>query len=247
LVDCLNCEKGYNGGPGTGNLHKAHAVLENPIRKRRAKLEEYHKPRKGEWLYTKYHKILDKYWKDNLYGRSYRDLSGNNAIRTPGEKELNEVYRSMKKYGEKDLYNCTSCGYGNCKTMATAIFNNLNKPENCAHYTLALLKEKTDTEELNRYLQEHISSASGLVERITKLVHELNTNIDSQAAAVTQSSAVTERMIGSIKNTSDISLNKWEAIKELIGNAAQGRESMRITIQSVQRISPIGRRHSAGD
>jgi iron only hydrogenase large subunit-like protein/ABC-type transporter Mla subunit MlaD len=237
LVDCLNCEKGCNGGPGTGNGPKPQAVLDNPVRKRRAKLEEYHNPKKGEWVYKKYHKILEKYWKPGLYNRSYRNLSANNFIKKPNEAELNEIYRSMKKFSAEDLYNCTSCGYGECKTMATAIYNKLNKPENCAHYILAILKEKNDTEKLNRLLQEHISSASALVEGITKLVHELSANIGSQATAVNQSSAVTEKMVSSIKNTSDISLNKQEAIKELIENAALGQESMRVTIQSVRGIS----------
>jgi iron only hydrogenase large subunit-like protein/ABC-type transporter Mla subunit MlaD len=237
LVDCLNCEKGCNGGPGTGNAGKPQSVLENPVRKRSVKLEEYHNPKKKERVYKKYNEILNSYWKNNLYSRSYRDLSGNNTIKKPNEAELTVIYRSMKKYGTKDLFNCTSCGYGKCETMATAIFNKLNKPENCAHYTLALLKEEKDVGELNRLLQEHIGSASGLVDGINKLVHELNTSISSQAEAVEQSSASTEKMLVSIKDTSDVSLNKQEAIKELIGNAAQGQESMRVTIKSVQGIS----------
>ena len=40
----------------------------------------------------------------------------------------------MKKFEEKDFYNCSSCGYGSCQDMAYAIFNRLNKPENCHHY-----------------------------------------------------------------------------------------------------------------
>jgi len=239
LVDCLNCEKGCNGGPGTGNSSKPHAVLENPIRKRRAKLEAYHNPKKGEWVYEKYHKVLDKYWKQNLYNRSYQNRSGNNNLKHPNENELTEVYRSMKKYEKKHLYNCTSCGYGDCKSMATAIFNKLNKPENCAHYTLAILKEKTNTEELNRLLQEHIGQASKLIEGIQNLVQKLHTTIDSQSTAVAESSAATVRMIGSIKSNSEISRNKKEAINELIENAARGQESMRGTIQSVEGISKL--------
>ncbi|MDR0473011.1 MAG: methyl-accepting chemotaxis protein [Treponema sp.] len=237
LIDCLNCEKGCNGGPGTGNAQKPQAVLENPIRKRRAKLEEYHKPQKGELVYKKYHNILNKFWKDNLYGRTYLDLSHNNTIRHPDEAELNKIYHSMKKFGKEDLYNCTSCGYGACKTMATAIYNKLNKPENCAHYILAMLKEKINMEELNKLLQEHLSRASGLVEAINNLVHDMNDSISSQAAAIVQSSASTEKMIESIKDTSEISRNKQEAIQGLIENAARGQESMRGTIQSVEGIS----------
>ncbi|MDR0456735.1 MAG: methyl-accepting chemotaxis protein [Treponema sp.] len=237
LIDCLNCEKGCNGGSGTGNAVKPQTVLDNPVRKRRTKLEEYHKPEKGEWVYKKYHKTLNKFWKNNLYDRSYLNHSSNNTIKHPGETELTEIYRSMKKFEKKDLYNCTSCGYGSCKAMATAIYNKLNKPENCAHYTLAMLKEEMGAEELNRLLQEHISRSSALVEGIKKLVYEMSANIGSQAAAIDESSASTKKMIGSIKDTSDISLNKQESIKGLIENAARGQESMRGTIQSVEGIS----------
>jgi iron only hydrogenase large subunit-like protein/uncharacterized protein YoxC len=237
LVDCLNCEKGCNGGPGTGHGKKPPPVLENPIRRRRAKLEEYHNPQKGEWIYKRYHKVLDKYWKNRLYDRSYRDLSENNIIKHPGEAELTEIYHSLKKFGKEDLYNCTSCGYGSCEAMATAIYNKLNKPENCAHYILARLKEEKDVEELNRQLQVHISGGAKLVDGISNLIRRLNTSIGSQAEAVDRSSAATEKMIGSIKDTSEVSLNKQESIKMLIDNAERGQESMRGTIESVQGIS----------
>jgi iron only hydrogenase large subunit-like protein len=237
LIDCLNCEKGCNGGTGTGNDSLPVDELETPIRKRSAEHEKNYATKKRKGQYEKYHKLLERYWKPGLYSRSYRNLSGNYVLKQPGEADVNAIYHKMKKLNKSDVYDCGACGYGSCKGMAVAIHNGINKPENCAHYTLAMLKEEMGAEELNLLLQEHINSASGLVEKITKLVHELNANIDSQATAVNQSSAATERMIGSIKDTSDISLNKQEAIKELIDNAAQGQESMRGTIQSVQGIS----------
>jgi iron only hydrogenase large subunit-like protein len=237
LIDCLNCEKGCNGGPGTGNNSLPLDKLESPVRKRSAALEKRLAPAQEKKQYEKYHKKLNQYWKPGLYDRSYRNLSENLVMKQPNEAAVTEIYHRMKKFNKSDLYDCGACGYGSCKGMAVAIHNGFNKPENCAHYTLAMLKEEMGAEELNLQLQEHISSASGLVEGITKLVHELNTNIGSQATAVNQSSATTEKMIGSIKETSDISLNKQESIKELIENAAQGQESMRGTIQSVEGIS----------
>jgi len=236
LIDCLNCEKGCIGGPGTGNAEKPQAVLENPVRTRVDKLEEDQDPKKSE-NYEKYHKLIKKYWKKGLYDRSYRDLSANNTIRHPGEAELTEIYRSMKKFKKEDLYNCTCCGYGNCESMATAIYNKLNKATNCAHYILALLKEEKNVEELNRQLKEHISRASDLIVGITTLVNKLNNAISSQAETIAKSSTATERMIGSIKETSEISRKKQESIKGLIEDAAKSQDSMRETIQSVEDIS----------
>jgi CheY-like chemotaxis protein/iron only hydrogenase large subunit-like protein len=238
LVDCLNCEKGCIGGPGTGNAEKPLAVLEDPVQKRAAKLEEKHNPQKTKNIYIKYHDVLKKYWKKNLYNRSYCNLSENNTIKQPSEAEITEIYRNMKKYEKKDIYNCTCCGYGNCRAMATAIYNKLNKAENCAHYILALLTEKTKTEEQTRLqLQEHIANASEIIEGINKLINELNATIGSQAETIAKSSVATEKMIDSLKETSEISRSKQETIKELLENSAKSEKSMRETIQSIEGIS----------
>jgi HD-GYP domain-containing protein (c-di-GMP phosphodiesterase class II) len=167
LIDCLNCEKGCNGGPGTGNAEKPLAVLENPVRVRIDKLEEGHNPKKGE-SYEKYHKILNKYWKKDLYNRSYRDLSGNNTLKHPGKAELTEIYRSLRKFKKEDLYNCTCCGYGNCKEMATAIYNKLNKPENCAHYILALLREEDEI--IQKKTKNILELQNTIMESVAELV-----------------------------------------------------------------------------
>jgi CheY-like chemotaxis protein/iron only hydrogenase large subunit-like protein/uncharacterized protein YoxC len=237
LVDCLNCEKGCLGGPGTGNAEKPLAVLKEPVQKRIAKLEKINNTETGEAACKKYNDVLKKYWKKNLYNRSYRNLSENNTIKQPSEAELNKIYHGLKKFKKEDLYNCTCCGYGSCKAMATAIYNNLNKAENCAHYILALLTEKTNTEELNRELQEHIAQASDLIGGINKLINKLNAAIISQADTIAQSSSATEHMIDSLRNTSEISKHKQVAIKGLIEDTEKSQASMRETIQSIEDIS----------
>ena len=237
LVDCLNCEKGCNGGPGTGNGHKPLVELESPVRKRSAELESLYNPKQKDVLHKKLHKIIAQYWKPGLYKREYIDLSGNNTIKYPNETELAQVYRSMRKFGKEDLYDCTSCGYGTCKSMATAIFNKLNKPENCAHYTLALLEEEMGVEELNRQLQEHIKEALDLIEKIDAMVNDLSNKVSSESSAVDESSSVTEKMVSSLRSTSELSLQKQESIRGLMGNVSKGQESMTETIQSVEDIS----------
>jgi len=238
LIDCLNCEKGCIGGPGTGNAEKPLAALEDPVRKRMAELEKKYNSQTGKNTYIKYHNILKKYWKKGLYKRSYRDLSGNNTLKQPNKSEITEIFRRMKKYGEGDIYNCTCCGYGNCEAMATAIYNKLNIPENCAHYILTLLTEKTNAEENNRLqLQEHIGHASMLIDGINNLINKLNAAISSQAETISQSSVATEKMIGSLKETSEISRSKQESIKGLILNTEKSQTSMRETIQSIEDIS----------
>jgi iron only hydrogenase large subunit-like protein/uncharacterized protein YoxC len=237
LIDCLNCEKGCNGGPGTGNSHISINKLKKPIRKRSAELEQQIAPKQKKEQYEKYHKLLNKYWKPGLYDRNYRNLSGNYDKKTPNEEELNDIYRRMKKFSKEDIYDCGACGYKRCRRMAMAIFNGVNKPENCAHYTLTVLAEKTSTEELNRQLQEHIGQASILIDGISKSVQDLNAIIGSQAEAVDHSATETEGIITSIKDTSEVSRKQKDSIQGLIEVAEQGKESMQKTIQSIKEIS----------
>ena len=240
LLDCLNCEKGCNGGPGTGKSKTPMLLLENPIRRRSDQLEEHHKTDKGERYVKKYHKLLSRYWKRGLYNRNYRDYSGNyaNNIRKPNDAQLDEIYRSLRKYKPEDLYDCTACGYGSCKLMATAIFNKRNKPENCAHHNLDLLdEEKKFVMDVNRQLEEHITQALELIEKINTAVNTLSSKVNLQGTAVDDSALITEKMISSIKTTSELSRRKQQKMQVMVENAARGKESMNETIQSVHDIS----------
>jgi archaellum component FlaC len=238
LLDCLNCEKGCNGGPGTGNHKSTLLALESPVRKRVDELEARLKTDRSQSQVKKYHRVVEKYWKRELYGRGYRDYSANNTFTEPNDAQLTEVYARLKKFKPEDIYNCTACGYGACKTMAKAIFNGINKPENCSHYTIHLLaEEKKLILNVNRQLEEHIGHALKLIGGLNTVVNTLSSKVDLQATAVDDSSVVTEKMISSIKATSEVSRKKQEAMKEMIENVARSKQSMKETIQSVQDIS----------
>jgi uncharacterized coiled-coil DUF342 family protein len=229
---------GCNGGPGTGNNHKDLDELETPIRKRSTLLEKQLNPRQQERLYKKYHKKLNKFWKAGLYDRKYKSFSENINIKTPNDAELTGVYKQLLKYTEADIYDCTACGYGSCKSMAIAIFNNLNKPENCAHRNMILLEgEKKTTIFINQQLSGHINRALEVIENIAKLVERLSDSIDIQTEAVDDSKTVTEEMVEALKSTSELSRQKRESIKDMIDNAAKGQEAMKETVGAVQNIS----------
>jgi methyl-accepting chemotaxis protein len=68
-------------------------------------------------------------------------------------------------------------------------------------------------------------------------VNDLNVKVGSQAAAVEESSGATEKMVRSLKTTSEMSVQKQASIHGLIENAAKGQESMKETITAVQGIS----------
>ncbi|MDR3173128.1 MAG: methyl-accepting chemotaxis protein [Treponema sp.] len=239
LVDCLNCEKGCNGGPGTRNSETPMDKLEAPIWKRRAEMEaKYGGSKNAKTNQKKVAKVLSRYWKKGLYDRSYRDRSENYTLRIPNDQELTEVYKSLRKYGEQDFYDCNTCGYGSCYSMAVAIFNGLNRPENCHHYGLSVIKEDRGTiDTLNQSLNTQVKQSLEFMRGIHDLIDNLNNQIMRQASAIEESSASIEEMMATISNTAAMAQKKQEAIRELVNNVEQGRASMRETIEAVGGIS----------
>ncbi|MEN6308163.1 MAG: ATP-binding protein [Anaerohalosphaeraceae bacterium] len=140
LVDCLNCQFGCNAGTGTVPTQKSIDEIESSIHQRKLQMQAAYQQIAGspDGSRQTIEAMLERYWDKKLYERKYTDLSGNLNIRIPDDQQLKQIYQSMHKYSTADLYNCNSCGYGECKAMATAIFNGLNKPQNCHFY---LLKE----------------------------------------------------------------------------------------------------------
>jgi iron only hydrogenase large subunit-like protein len=144
MVDCLSCSSGCNGGPGTPNFGCPVDLLENKIE---ARLKEHTRRNKFLFGFNRIKSEISGFWKPDIYSRSYRDRSGSlSGYRQPTEKDLALIYHRMKKTNASDFLNCAACGYGSCRGMAEAIFNGLNRPENCHHY----LKKEVDER-----LQEH--------------------------------------------------------------------------------------------
>ncbi|MBU0552883.1 4Fe-4S binding protein [Myxococcota bacterium] len=152
VIDCLNCEKGCNGGTGTGMQNSPLEELEYFVNQRRIQMEEHHRKSgvfgKSRTIKT-LAKMVEEHWKPGLYDRTYVDRSRNNNIMIPSEEEFNDIYRQMGKYTPQDHLNCSSCGYGLCEKMAIAIYNGLNKIENCFLYREKLI-EQLSSQSFNR-------------------------------------------------------------------------------------------------
>ncbi|MDR2445105.1 MAG: methyl-accepting chemotaxis protein [Spirochaetaceae bacterium] len=160
IVDCLSCEAGCNGGPGTGNYAEPVDRLEARISKRG---KQQIQRNKKSFLGGALKRELKKYWRDGIYVRTYKNLAKYAAqVKKPTEKELNAVFTTMKKTRSEDMHNCSACGYGTCRLMAEMIFNGLSKKENCFYY----LMEKLSEDEKVR--SEAIDVANRLVFQVEK-------------------------------------------------------------------------------
>jgi len=237
LIDCLNCEKGCNGGPGTGNDDEPLDRLESPIRRRLARLEEgvAGGARNSDKAIKKYHDEIRKFWRPGLYKRDYRNMSGNYAIRQPSEGQLAEVYRSLKKHGPGDIYDCTACGYMRCRSMAVAIFNGRNKPENCAHYNAAVVEETR--EEIRRQLTEQINKAASMLGNMKSMTEILIGRMDTHLDGIDEGFRVAEGMRESLRGLAERAMSEQDLIRGLTDSTGRGRESMQETATSVKEIS----------
>jgi iron only hydrogenase large subunit-like protein len=142
LVDCLSCRMGCNGGAGTLNQEKSIDAIEALIADRSREMEKKYR---GNWLVSTTRRIRDvvgKFWRDGIYRRRYEDRSRECAIKLPNQAQLEVIYRSMEKHSAADFYNCNSCGYGACEKMAIAIYNHLNKHENCHYFRQRIIERE---------------------------------------------------------------------------------------------------------
>ncbi|MGL6197171.1 MAG: response regulator, partial [Thermoguttaceae bacterium] len=144
LVDCLSCDLGCNGGPGTIRYDQPQDELEWYVEERSRELKQFHG--KKETLAES----LSKYWQPDLYVRKYEDMSDNINIKQPSEKELLSIFENQlcRKKGEHD-FNCGGCGYISCRQMATAIYNGLSNADHC-YVTQQKLVQERDTKLLER-------------------------------------------------------------------------------------------------
>ncbi|MBP5158407.1 MAG: 4Fe-4S binding protein [Treponema sp.] len=177
LVDCLNCEKGCNRGGGTTNAKMPLDELEGLVESRAQERKKQWKTGSGKvsmFALRKLNKMLNAYWKPGIYERTYKDRSSTmkRLIKTPTTEQLQEIYASMEKHSKADLFDCGACGYKGCEQMAVAIFNGLNRRENCHYYVQHIANQDHEKEirEAVNSITEAVRSGS---EALKSNVHDL--------------------------------------------------------------------------
>ena len=231
LIDCLNCAEGCNGGAGTCTQGMTLDEKERYVEQRKADREKLWKTsdvKKGNL--KKLNSTIDKYWKPGIYDRKYENLSDNykTLIRQPNNVELTQIFARMNKTSKTDILNCSACGYDSCEQMAIAIFNGLNKPENCVHYSMNEIK-KMNADRQNEIFEiiEHVKSSTLQAFSETENdVKEINRVSDSMEGSVATSSAAIEEMIANIQSINNLLKNNSATLKELETATQNGKISV---------------------
>lgn len=204
LIDCLNCELGCNGGTATNSRHKSPDEVEYLVEERKKTMQKRYESRtllNGKKVSKrKLHKAIDKYWKPGLYDRTYQNLSSNKTseISMPSRAQLDDIYKNMNKTNERDFKNCAACGYNSCETMAIAIFNGLNRKENCHEFLANIVTQEAE-------------SAVKNAARASKLAESALISAEKASVVVTQMGDA----IGGIKSSSNATAKIIKTIDEI--------------------------------
>lgn len=163
MVDILNCQKGCIRGTATdesiddidvelaiNDMNKLVVNEVKPARHRSRNPWNSALPLEKRWEYfCEQFKELDIH----DFSRSYTNKHV--KVKVPDEKEINAIFMNMGKVTKESRHiDCSCCGYHTCRDMVSAIYNGVNKKENCIYYIKALAEQ--EKEEIEQMHQNHI-------------------------------------------------------------------------------------------
>jgi iron only hydrogenase large subunit-like protein len=240
LIDCLNCEKGCNRGGGTINHNMPLDELESYVESRAAKRREYWKTQSKEPKGKPFKKLsgtIDDYWQPKIYNRTYVDRSSSVKanIRVPSKDELTAIFEKMGKYSKTDLYDCGACGYNSCEQMAVAIFNGLNKPENCHHYVLHVAIQKHE-QDLLHTVEQITTKSIQMLDSTKQDVSQLADVTDGMSRNMNSSSVAIEEMIEKVTAINSVIEKNFQIVNDLESATQIGKENLNSVTQIVDEI-----------
>ncbi|MCL2599968.1 MAG: methyl-accepting chemotaxis protein [Treponema sp.] len=234
LIDCLACEMGCNGGPGTVN-HDAQQddLLEQVEKRRKAAVEKHRKagfPLLKFFMKSKLEKTIDRHWEESLYTRAYVNRSGivNRVLREPTPNEIRDTHLIMHKRNPEDFLNCHACGYESCDQMVIACLNGLNNYGNCRHYV------ETQGKMMEAKHKEELVSLLARVHRITqeevhKNIHgitSLSERIDNSTSSVMNSYRATDEIVKGVYSIQAALEQSSKAVDQLNYSSAEGKKRL---------------------
>lgn len=246
IIDCLNCEKGCNGGTGTDCKDFSMDELEALISRRRELMQRRYidgkaassltEPEKDEIIQNNIIDLIEDHWKPGLYGRNYVNRSNHKLVTNVPPKNLDEIYKSMLKETDADHKNCSSCGYGNCKDMAIAIYNSLNKAENCHHYQQKLLqinseKRKEAVTEFQKLIVEEFNSEK-LLARFEPIVKAIE-GISFQTSILSINASIEAAHAGDVGAGFDIVAKE---VRELASKSKEEATKIYESLEDLQKV-----------
>jgi iron only hydrogenase large subunit-like protein len=167
LVDCLCCEKGCNGGTGTPGRRIGLDKIESLVAERAKEAQRLYAAAGASDAESQaaIADVLREQDDPAGYQRSYVNRSASVTLRKPTQTELRAVYARMSKFEPRDFLNCGACGYSSCEAMAVAVFNGLNREENCVFHLGSIQRQQ---ERQAIALKEVVSSFESTMAKVSE-------------------------------------------------------------------------------
>ncbi|MBO4608429.1 MAG: 4Fe-4S dicluster domain-containing protein [Lachnospiraceae bacterium] len=210
FVDALNCTSGCLYGTGTEARDDMREDVFMAIQK--IKADSKNNSKKSAWgrelTPEKRLAALNKQFADlnlNDFLRKYTDRSAQCKVKTPSAKELDDIFRQLKKdTPEKRSIDCGCCGYESCEAMAIAIYNGFNHIHNCVHFIKdRAYEEKDKAVELS---EEVTRTQDAMRDKKLSLADEIGSDFDTM-----------RNTIGQIEDTSIENAHQTEGISKEMG------------------------------
>ena len=207
FVDALNCTSGCLYGTGTEARDDMREDVFMAIQK--IKADSKNNSKKSAWgrelTPEKRLAALNKEFANlnlNDFLRKYTDRSAACKIKTPSAKELDDIFRQLKKdTPEKRSIDCGCCGYESCETMAVAIYNGFNHIHNCVHFIKdRAYEEKDKAIELS---EEVTRTQDAMRDKKLSIADEIGSDFDTM-----------RNTIGQIEETSNENAHQTEGISK---------------------------------
>lgn len=221
LVDILNCPYGCNKGTGAcqeADLDDIDLALQAFAKeKTKDKKGGPHLKNRSEKLF----KIFNKQLALEDFRRRYQKR-GVQPLMEPTREEYAEIFlRLHKDTPEAQSLNCTACGYHTCRAMAKAIFNQLDRPEDCMDYNRKeVIRENLNLEEKNREINRMLTEITALseerqkrAEELTKRIHEITVNMEEVYRGNEQAAQEIEKIVHDVDEVA----NYAEKLRKLVG------------------------------
>jgi iron only hydrogenase large subunit-like protein/archaellum component FlaC len=228
LIDCLNCELGCNGGTGTDNQEKSPDEIEHYIELRNKEMQQrWSKPINDTAAQKKISKLLNKYWRNDLYSRKYVNRSSNNSFKPPTSNEKKDILAAMYKFNQEDHYNCASCGYNSCENMAFAIFNKLNKSENCHYYSQKSLENMVNSvKDISDKQQKAVAGISQSIENISRNIDSIVMSTEQIQLSINDISRTSQNASNLARNSNDITSSTINIVEILEQTTIEVQKSL---------------------